>query len=708
MELLSPAGSFEAFIGAINAGCDAVYLGGTRFGARAFAQNFTDEEILRAIKYAHLFNVKVYLTVNTLIKESEWDDVISYIDIFYKGGLDGCILQDFGLISVFPKLFPGLECHISTQAFDTGKYSVRFFKNLGANRVVLARELSLSEIKEIKKSEGIEIETFIHGAMCYAYSGNCLFSSCLGGRSGNRGRCAGPCRLEYSVILDGHESAPGFYLSMKDQCALSLLPKLTAASIDSLKIEGRMKKPEYAAFVTHVYRKYLDNSGDSFKVAKDDLNKLKHMYIRSDIGEGYYFTRNGKDMISVKSPAYAGTDESLMKETEREFLKKNKTLDISAFISVKAGENITLTFGYGDIYVSASGKSVLKAENRATTESEIAEKIMRLGDTCFSIKDLQIDLDEGCFVPASYLNELRRECADKLTDAILCAYEEKRSTGTGLKPCSIFKERTKVSLEKMPIIFVNSTEQFLAASKFGRKCYIAPAAELFLSKRDQIEKIAKEKDLKLFVSLPYVMRDRDEAFIRKITIDDNGDYICGAVCQNTEELGFLLSNSYSKALICADSLYVWNHVSYELLDKYCDYMIAPLELSAKELFQIKKDMFVFSYGRIPLMNTANCICKTAFSCKKEEGVKFMHLRDRKNILFPVKRNCEFCFNTIFNSVPTSLHEEVTGGKIDRESMVLSFTDEGESETAEILNAFLNNGEMPGIDTTKAYRKRGVE
>ena len=257
MELLSPAGNYNAFIGALNAGCDAVYLGGSRFGARAYADNFSDEEIIKAIKLAHINNVKVYLTVNTLIKEREYSDVIDYLRPLYEAGLDGCIVQDLGLIVRFKEFFPDMECHVSTQGFATGIESVKFYKSLGASRVVLARELSLDEIKKIKASVDVELETFIHGAMCYSYSGECLFSSCLGGRSGNRGRCAGPCRLPYKM-LDDKSGTDKYLLSMKDQCTIDIIPELINAGIDSLKIEGRMKKPEYSAFVTSVYRKYID------------------------------------------------------------------------------------------------------------------------------------------------------------------------------------------------------------------------------------------------------------------------------------------------------------------------------------------------------------------------------------------------------------------------------------------------------------------
>lgn len=257
VELLSPAGNYESFLGAINAGADAVYLGGTKFGARAYADNFTEEEICKAIFYAHLFQKKVYLTVNTLMKNPEMDELYDYLSPFYEAGLDGVIVQDLGVFMFIREHFPHLALHVSTQMTITGVNGAKLLKELGAERIVPARELSLEEIIKMKQETGLEIETFIHGAMCYCYSGQCLFSSILGGRSGNRGRCAGPCRLPYQIGTDKKNDVE-YPLSLKDMCTLEILPDLIEAGIDSFKIEGRMKKPEYAAGVTSIYRKYID------------------------------------------------------------------------------------------------------------------------------------------------------------------------------------------------------------------------------------------------------------------------------------------------------------------------------------------------------------------------------------------------------------------------------------------------------------------
>ena len=264
VELLAPAGSYEAFAAALNAGADAVYMGGTRFGARAYADNFSNEDLSRAIRTAHLHGKKVYLTVNTLTRQEEMPELTDFVrGLYEKEALDGVIVQDTGVLISLSEACPGLLLHASTQMSVTTREGVLFLKRLGVSRIVPARELSLKEIRLLKQ-EDIEIEAFIHGAMCYCYSGRCLMSSFLGGRSGNRGRCAGPCRLPYDVLgPDGREALRGkrgecYPISMRDLCVLEILPELIDAGIDSFKIEGRMKKPEYAAGVTAVYRRYID------------------------------------------------------------------------------------------------------------------------------------------------------------------------------------------------------------------------------------------------------------------------------------------------------------------------------------------------------------------------------------------------------------------------------------------------------------------
>lgn len=309
VEILAPAGSYDILTAAFAAGADAVYLGGTMFGARAYANNFDREELLRALDYAHLHDKKIYLTVNTLTKQTEIDDrLLPYLEPFYEAGLDAVIVQDFGVFQKIREAFPGLHIHASTQMTATGAESAKVLQRMGASRVVTARELSLAEIKAIHESCDIEIESFIHGALCYCYSGQCLFSSFNGGRSGNRGRCAQPCRLAYSTE---QETRSNYLLSPKDMCGLTILPDIIEAGVYSLKIEGRMKNVNYAAGVTEIYRKYVDmyleRGRAGFAVADSDLNDLMDLYNRGAFTTGYYNNTKGREMLSLSRPNHMGT-----------------------------------------------------------------------------------------------------------------------------------------------------------------------------------------------------------------------------------------------------------------------------------------------------------------------------------------------------------------------------------------------------------------
>lgn len=305
-EILAPAGTYECFRAAINAGADAVYLGGSMFGARAFAGNFAEDELLKAIKTAHLYGRKVYLTVNTLLRNDEITRLGDYIRPYYEAGLDAVIVQDYGVFSVLRDNFPGLALHASTQMTITGKYGARLLKEMGADRVVTARELSVAEIRDIHDNVDVEIESFVHGALCYCYSGQCLLSSMIGGRSGNRGRCAQPCRLLYG--MNGGNEA--YLLSPKDMCTIESIPDILESGVYSLKIEGRMKSPEYVAGVTAAYRKYVDmyleKGREGFHVDKDDIKKLMDLYNRGGFCKGYYYSHNDKNMMTFDRPNHRG------------------------------------------------------------------------------------------------------------------------------------------------------------------------------------------------------------------------------------------------------------------------------------------------------------------------------------------------------------------------------------------------------------------
>lgn len=423
-ELLAPAGNYEAFLGAISAGADAVYLGGSKFGARAYADNFDTEHVVKAIKYAHLNGRKLYMTVNTLVKETELDDLYDFLKPYADAGLDGVIVQDFGVMGFIKEHFPQVELHASTQMTITGVYGAKLLKKMGAVRIVPARELSLGEMIAIKKEAGVEVEAFIHGAMCYCYSGMCLFSSIVGGRSGNRGRCAQPCRLPYAVSNNSSECYP---LSLKDMCTIEIVPSLIDAGIDSFKIEGRMKKPEYVAGVTSIYRKYIDryleNPKAPFIVEDKDMDVLRCLYLRTEISKGYYQRHNSKDMVTLTSPSYEPLDDTLIEAIRKKFLGSEKKKDISAYAYLHAGSEAILTLSCKDAFVSVTGQVVQEASKRPMQKTEIKERFQKLGDTFFELKDenITIDMDEGdpgIFLPIKEINELRRKACDMLLEEL--------------------------------------------------------------------------------------------------------------------------------------------------------------------------------------------------------------------------------------------------------------------------------------------------
>lgn len=708
MELLSPAGNYESFIGAINAGADAVYLAGSAYGARAYADNFSDDEIIRAINYAHLFNKKVYLTVNTLVKEKEINDAVSFVKPFYLAGLDGVIIQDIGLIKIFSKVYPKLELHASTQCFITGVNAANYFKDLGCVRVVLARELGLDEIVAIKKETGLEVETFIHGSMCYSYSGDCLFSSCLGGRSGNRGRCAGPCRLSYDVYnaTNAKEHKDGYFLSMKDQCTLNLIPKLVDAGIDSLKIEGRMKKPEYSAFVTSIYRKYIDLYNDkskTFKVDSKDLDKLKSIYLRSQIQEGYYERLKGKEMISIDSPSYNGSDDALMGKIREKYLEDTKKIPVSMYFYISTGNKICLSINCRDKYVSIEGVEATKAQNAPISDETIKKSLSKLGDTFFCLESITIDNDMDSFVSVGLLNDLRRRACAELLNELLSDYTR------SLNDINSFEEEkpSYESKEKCCIVNVTTKDQFNAVIKIIDSNFLLSVSSDLLNDID-----IKAYDLnRTIIELPHVLRKHNIKKVSDIVTTYDVAYF---ICHNLEEVYLLKKLGPLSKIIAGPEIYDWNKEAATVISNTSKYSILPYELSGHEIKDVISDNSIINvYGRVPLMVSENCVQRTAFGCKKDGLCGFSHIVDRKNVDLPVYLSCNYCYNIIYNAIRTSLHEFIINGKLKSSNYILSFTNESYEETSDVLAFYKDvldgkNARAPFMEYTKSYYNKGVE
>lgn len=760
VELLAPAGSYESFLGAIHAGADAVYIGGQKYGARAYAENFTEEEVCLAIRYAHLFGRKLYLTVNTLVKEEELVELPGYIRPFYEEGLDGVIVQDLGVFALIREHFPGLSLHGSTQMTVTGAYGARFLQEQGASRVVPARELSLSEIREIKKT-GIEVEAFIHGAMCYCYSGQCLFSSMLGGRSGNRGRCAQPCRLPYRVIasdeteIDSRRRKEGYPLSLKDMCTLPFLPELIEAGIDSFKIEGRMKKPEYAAGVTALYRKYIDRYYEApekpFGIEKEDMQKLRSLYIRSEIQEGYYHRHNGKEMITPDKPSYLGTEEGYLEEIRDSYLRNSMRLPVRGTVILETGREAVLELypeNEPEWKVCCQGQIVQAAQKQPLTKETVEKQLYKMGNTPYELRSLEISMGNDCFLPVKALNDLRRDAVCALEELLL-QNSRRKHPGQSVQENAVdgavsgkaavcaaaaaASECRTSALQNIPVPYlavqIEREEQLSAvwAETAVNRLYVN--ADLLFDVHGRcgsydrlVSRLSawkeESRDKSIFLVFPYILRLRDENYLNALKNEIDCTALWdGVMIRNLESLQWLRETGYQKQVMTDSGIYVWNTHAKRFLAQMGLSMTAPLECNKNEWHKMGiSGMEIIVYGRIPLMITANCIRKTAAEClmgKKPD--KPLLLQDRYRTAFPADTVCTHCYNVIYNSVPLSLHEY--GRSVMQEEPAgvrLVFTTESAREIQDVFACFRNYTTEPErnrtaeFSYTKGHYKRGTE
>lgn len=741
VELLAPAGNMEGFLGAIHAGADAVYLGGSMFGARAYADNFTQEELLEAIRYAHLWNRRVYLTINTLVKESEFATLETYLSPFYEAGLDGIIVQDIGVLSFCQKVFPDLELHASTQLTLTDYYGADYLKQLGVCRVVPARELSLSELKHLKEKTGLALEVFIHGAMCYCYSGQCLFSSILGGRSGNRGRCAQPCRLPYQVSSNNKTSQECYPLSLKDMCTIEHLPALIEAGIDSFKIEGRMKKPEYAAGVTAVYRKYIDRyyagewNGGREGIEAEDWETLSRLYIRSERQDGYYYKRNGREMVALENPSYHGAEEGLLLQLRQRYLMEKPKQPIQIEAVFQTGTPASVTVSRGDeIQVTVSGELVEQAQKQPVSMENIRKQLSKLGDTVYELEDIRISVSPDAFYPLKAINELRRKTMDTLNQKVIAYYgfPVERKTSHLEHSNSDRTAQTPASEEKKMVLSVRTLAQLEQIAAFYSVQIPDKPVRLYINgdlligeDGSEQPEAARVKNIcnafcenlkreKIFVdfilSLPIIIRQKDARYLEglyRLAMKESFLF-SGFQVKSMDGFGFLRERRYEGDIYGDASLYIWNRETALHWEKYLTGFCLPLELRREEQRDLPGSFpwEKIVYGRSPMMVTANCVSKTMYGCQKQGNHAKTELTDRFQKRFPVELNCAHCTNIIYNSVPLSLHGYVEHwtGKAD---IRLDFTIEDGQETRAVLQFFQKLDTLPYSEFTTGHEKRGV-
>lgn len=699
-ELLAPAGNLEIFKGVIESGADAVYVGGSMFGARAYANNFTEEELLEAIDFAHLRGVKVYLTVNTLIKNSELSKLYDYLLVYYKRGLDAVIVQDIGVVKAIHEYFPSMEIHTSTQMTVTGADGVRFLSQFGVTRVVMAREVSLAEMKRIHEETGMELEAFVHGALCYSYSGQCLFSSILGGRSGNRGRCAQPCRLPYTV--EGKKDE--YILSLKDMCGIKALDKLHDAGVYSLKIEGRMKQLEYACGVVKYYRSYIDSKKP---VSDADYERIKALGNRCGFTDRYYFDHNGSDMVTYVKPNFVSN--------AAEPSPEKRKLSIEGELVLREGEPGSLTVKRGDVTCKASIEPVSAALKAPLDKKAAIDRINKTGDTDFEFSHIKAQIGENVFVPNGALNKLRRDAISGLCDKLLKKYYRNDARYVDMSGLTALPEHvvksdaahdeaindytticscmTRAQLDTL-IGYECFDVFYLDFDMYDRKTLIQQFA-------DDVKSLTK-RNKKVYLMLPTIFRaDSSDYFV---TIAKELDKVSfeGFVVKNYEEL-YLTENLFTGRKVILDhNMYTFNDVSKSAFFEHgVSGDTVPLELNSKEIMHrnnIGSQMIV--YGYYPLMTTANCVHKNTKGCDKKQ--KLIYLKDRYNKSFAVCNNCKECYNTIYNSLPTMLTKNI--GKL-KEAGIRSFRYSFTIETPKQIKAVMDD---KVAEYTNGHYKRGVE
>lgn len=694
-ELLAPAGSEAALYAAVQSGADAVYVGGSRFSARASANNFDEAAMQRAVEYCHLRGVKLYVTQNTLIKQSELEDAVLYAKFLYEIGVDGLIVQDLGLARVLHRMLPEFPLHASTQMTVHNLAGVRALEKLGFCRVVLARELSAKQIAHIAKHCSAELEIFVHGALCYCYSGQCLFSSVLGGRSGNRGRCAQPCRLPYTLQSpDGKKMKTGYLMSPKDLALIDDLNTLKSMGVASLKIEGRLKKPAYVATVTEVYRNKLDSG---VRATREDMQTLLDAFNRSGFTNGYFQEMRGIEMMSVDNPSNVSPEKFKEGIEQRCTESANlRCVGVEMDCVLKPSQPIELTVTDADGYTATVyGDIVQAAQNRPTTEAEIQMRLSKTGGTAFCANSVSVRSYGDVFLPVSALNAVRRSALEALGQQRIAVMRSQA------QPMPEMDTRRATRGDKMRVcVCVETLAQAKAALVFRPEVLYAPASV--------IEKLTAPEGVVLAAKLPEILTEENRAkALESINTDT------------------LLVSGIGEADVTATvhtdfRIGVYNaQTAQQLYASGVKQITVSPELNLEEIARlgdaVLENAAVLAYGRLPLMVMQNCMLRAyCGSCQKGKGA--FVLRDRKNTEFPVLCHPEACVNVLLNSKPTYMADKLSdlaaaGVRLIR----LDFTVESAQETSRIMENYMQAIErgnavcLPEQNTfTRGHFYRGVQ
>ena len=720
IELLSPAGSMDALKAAIHNGADAIYLGGKKFGARAFAQNFSVNELIEAINYAHIYNVKIYITVNTIIYEDEFEDALDFIEFLYKNNVDAVIMQDIGLMYEAHKRFPGLIIHASTQCHNHNIENIEFFKSIGVKRVILDREMSLEEIKKLNTD--MEIEIFIHGALCISYSGCCLMSYLGGGRSGNRGECTGCCRLPYKLIENNKEhKANGEYLiSTKELNTSKRIKEIMDSNIVSLKIEGRMKSPEYVGFITKYYRNIIDGK----KITEEDEKKLSLLFNR-DFTEGYLFNEN--NITNIKTSNHQGIVIGKIIEVNKKFvkIKLNEDLDQEDGIRFENNKGMIVNKLYNSkmlLVSSVSKNSVAIIENkcdinklgsvRKTTSVKLLKELQNYEqkklDVSFTVKAktgeaLEIVINDGTFILSEKGNKIEKSQTSETTrEMIVKQLSKLGNTPFRLKEIEIIKDDNIF----ISITELNSIRRNLVSKLIDKKTKIKPkeinkvvdkvinykdnkeTINIFVNNEEQYRAAKEENVDNIYTSNVFLHKKYPETFYKLPRVILSRENITNDNLLITE-IGSIVYSSNNNVFGSYELNAINNHSLQLLHQRGIKQITISPEINDKInlIDNINNNIEIIVYGWIEAMVMKHCIVKNItnnHSCNKK-----YYLKNKNNELYPIVQNN--CLTTILNYKPINNIDKINYYKdLNIKHFRIDLYNENYNETIKIIKSIKNN------------------
>lgn len=672
-ELLSPAGDLECLYAAVEGGADAVYVGGMRFGARAYAKNFDIDELSRAVNYCHLFGVRLYVTVNTLVYDREIPELIEYARELWRIGVDALIVADLGVLSALREHLPELELHASTQMSVHNAPGADIAAELGCSRVVVARELSIENIRRLTEESAVETEVFLHGALCVSHSGQCLFSSLVGGRSGNRGECAQPCRLPYN--------GGRHLISLKDLSLAEHIPELIDSGVASLKIEGRMKSPYYVYTVTKIYRTLLDQGR---RANADECRELAAAFSRGGFTDGYFIGKTRGAMTGVRSD-----EDKEISRSVGEYKPKIKKRRVFASAVFRLGEKSQLQLFDGERRVVAWGPPPVPSENSPLLSSDVAARLMKMGNTYLSLseEDITLDIEEGVNLPPSAINALRREAAALYESS---AREPVQNATADIKAQSAFSKKSE---KNKPL----HTAEIMDAGVY-RALKGAGLADKF--SRIFIPLFSDDSDFSdgALPYIPPVVTDSELSQVRDRLTELCALGVGGVMVGNlghialARSMGLRMYGGFRLNIINSRSLSVYRSLGV------VDPVLSP-ELTLPQARDVGGGVVVC--GRIPLMLTERCFIRDGFGCEK---CGCASLCDRKGEKFPMMREWGHR-NIIFNSAITYVGDkksELSRNSIFHRHFIIGR--ESPREAAELVRSYFSGAPIRGTTVRRIGRR----